>query len=145
MAISGLNHPNFGFFGLVPKSPIHTGLIYVKNPKPNISCLGPFKTYGSGWPNQDLCNGKPLSGCPASQVKKTRRTYLIRTYSAGPVSQICYWSKRRELLSAATLEDSITPTPVLHKTSVVVWNLYCVRVIIVRLNKLSKPRSFVYN
>jgi hypothetical protein len=31
------------FFGLVPKSPIHIGLIYVKNPKPNISCLGPFK------------------------------------------------------------------------------------------------------
>jgi hypothetical protein len=30
------------FFGLVPKSPIHIGLIYVKNPKPNISCLGPF-------------------------------------------------------------------------------------------------------
>jgi hypothetical protein len=30
--------------GLVPKSPIHIGLIYVKNPKPNISCLGPFKT-----------------------------------------------------------------------------------------------------
>jgi hypothetical protein len=23
--------------------PIHIGLIYVKNPKPNISCLGPFK------------------------------------------------------------------------------------------------------
>jgi hypothetical protein len=31
------------FFGLVPKSPIRIGLIYVKNPKPNISCLGPFK------------------------------------------------------------------------------------------------------
>ncbi len=31
------------FFGLVPKSPIHIGLIYVRNPKPNISCLGPFK------------------------------------------------------------------------------------------------------
>ncbi len=31
------------FFGLVPKSTIHIGLIYVKNPKPNISCLGPFK------------------------------------------------------------------------------------------------------
>ncbi len=30
------------FFCLVPKSPIHIGLIYVKNPKPNISCLGPF-------------------------------------------------------------------------------------------------------
>jgi hypothetical protein len=29
---SGLNHPNFGFFVLVPESPIHTGLIYVKNP-----------------------------------------------------------------------------------------------------------------
>jgi hypothetical protein len=41
--LSGLNHPNFGFFVLVPKSPIHTGLIYVKNPKPNISSLGPFK------------------------------------------------------------------------------------------------------
>ncbi len=30
-------------FGLVPNSPVHIGLIYVKNPKPNISCLGPFK------------------------------------------------------------------------------------------------------
>ncbi len=39
---SGINHPNFGFFVLVPKSPIHTGLIYVKNLKPNISNLGPF-------------------------------------------------------------------------------------------------------
>ncbi len=29
--------------GLVPKSPIHIGLICVKNPKPNISRLGPFK------------------------------------------------------------------------------------------------------
>ncbi len=29
------------FFGLVPKSPIHIGLIYVKN----ISCLGPFKSF----------------------------------------------------------------------------------------------------
>jgi hypothetical protein len=33
------------FLGLVPKSPVHTGLIYVKNPKPNISCLGPFNRY----------------------------------------------------------------------------------------------------
>jgi hypothetical protein len=31
------------FFGLVPKSLFHIGLIYVKNPEPNISCLGPFK------------------------------------------------------------------------------------------------------
>jgi hypothetical protein len=30
------------FLGLVPKSPIHIGLIYVINPKPIISCLGPF-------------------------------------------------------------------------------------------------------
>ncbi len=29
--------------GLVPKSPIHIGLISAKNPKPNISHLGPFK------------------------------------------------------------------------------------------------------
>ncbi len=34
---------NFWFFGLVPKSPIHTGLIYVKTSEPNISSLGPFK------------------------------------------------------------------------------------------------------
>ncbi len=39
---SSLNHQNFGFFGLPPKSPIHTGLICVKTPQPNIS-LGPFK------------------------------------------------------------------------------------------------------
>jgi len=37
------------FFGLVPKSPIHIGLIYVKNPKPNISCLGPFKKDKVEW------------------------------------------------------------------------------------------------
>jgi hypothetical protein len=46
--------------------------------------------------------------------------------------------KGESWLSAVTLDDSKTPTPVLHNTSVVVWNLYCVRVIIVRLNKRSK-------
>ncbi len=30
-------------FCLVPKSPTYTGLICVKFPEPNISCLGPFK------------------------------------------------------------------------------------------------------
>jgi len=35
---------------------------------------------------------------------------------------------------AVTLDDSQTPIPVLHNTSVVVWNLYCALVIIVRLN-----------
>jgi hypothetical protein len=43
LAISGLNHENFEYFGLVSKSPIHTGLICVKTPEPNISSLGPFK------------------------------------------------------------------------------------------------------
>ncbi len=33
----------------MPKSPIHTGLIYAKNPTPNISSLGPFK-YVYNWP-----------------------------------------------------------------------------------------------
>jgi hypothetical protein len=34
------------FFVLVPKSPIHTGLIYVKNPKPK----GPFSgTFSRDW------------------------------------------------------------------------------------------------
>jgi hypothetical protein len=65
---------------------------------------------------------------------------LLRgAYSAGPVSQTCYCFKGESWLRAATLDDSKTPTPVLHNTSVVVWNLYCVRVIIVRLTKRSKP------
>jgi hypothetical protein len=51
MAIYSSKASQFWIFVLVPKSPIHTGLIYVKNPGPNISCLGPFKyqvyLYGS--------------------------------------------------------------------------------------------------
>jgi hypothetical protein len=43
MTISSINHQNFEFFGLVPKSPIHTGLICVKILEPNISSLGPYK------------------------------------------------------------------------------------------------------
>ncbi len=44
---------------------------------------------------------------------------LLRgTYSAGPVSQSCF--KGESWLRAATLDDSKTPTPVLHNTSVVV-------------------------
>jgi hypothetical protein len=41
--VSSLNHQNVGLFGLVPKSPTHTGLICVNTLKPIISCLGPFK------------------------------------------------------------------------------------------------------
>jgi hypothetical protein len=38
--------PNFfGFLGLVPKSPIHIGLILAKIPRPNISRLGPFNVW----------------------------------------------------------------------------------------------------
>jgi hypothetical protein len=83
---------------------------------------------------------------PRVRWRKTRRTYLIgNLLSWSCVSDLLYWSKRRELLLAVTQDDSKTPTPVLHNTSVVVWNLYCVRVIIVRLNKRSKSRSFVHN
>ncbi len=39
---SSLNHQNIEFFGLVPRSPTHTGLICVKTLEPNISSLGPF-------------------------------------------------------------------------------------------------------
>ncbi len=39
----GLQLTKFHFFSPVPKSPIRTGLISVKNPLSNISCLGPFK------------------------------------------------------------------------------------------------------
>jgi hypothetical protein len=40
---SSLNHQNFEFFLLVPRSPTHTGLICGKALEPNISSLGPFK------------------------------------------------------------------------------------------------------
>ncbi len=40
---SSLNHKNFEFFGLVPKSLTHTGLNWVWTLEPNISSLGPFK------------------------------------------------------------------------------------------------------
>jgi hypothetical protein len=45
---SSLNHPNFEYFGLVPKSPTHTGLICVKTREPNISSLGPSKDSEKG-------------------------------------------------------------------------------------------------
>ncbi len=41
---SGLNHPIVRFFGLVPKSPTHTGLIRVKTQEPNISSMGVCST-----------------------------------------------------------------------------------------------------
>ncbi len=40
---SSLNHQNFEFFRLVPRSSTHTGLICGKTLEPNISSLGPFK------------------------------------------------------------------------------------------------------
>jgi hypothetical protein len=40
---SSLNHQNFEFFCLVPRSPTHTGLICGKTLELNISSLGPFK------------------------------------------------------------------------------------------------------
>ncbi len=60
---------------------------------------------------------------------------LLRTYSAGPVSQTCLiQSKRRELLRAVTLDDS---TPQCRISELRVWSYepFLVR---------SKPRSFVH-
>jgi hypothetical protein len=48
------------------------------------------------------------------------RELLRRGYSAGPVSPTCSDLKGESWLRAATLDDSKTPTPVLHNTSVVV-------------------------
>jgi hypothetical protein len=45
LRFSDINHPTVGLFGLVPKSPTHTGLICVKTMEPNISSLGPFFIY----------------------------------------------------------------------------------------------------
>jgi hypothetical protein len=42
LCFSSQNHQNFVFFGLVPKSPIHTGLICVRTPEPKISSLSPL-------------------------------------------------------------------------------------------------------
>ncbi len=39
---SSLNHQDFEFFRLVPRSPTHTGLICGKTLEPSISSLGPF-------------------------------------------------------------------------------------------------------
>ncbi len=39
---SSLNHQNFEFVCLVPRSSTHTGLICGKTLEPNISSLGPF-------------------------------------------------------------------------------------------------------
>ncbi len=55
------------------------------------------------------------SDCPASPDEEDLGAagLLLRTYSAGPVSPMCYDLKGRELLRAATLDDSKTPNPVL--------------------------------
>ncbi len=83
--------------------------------------------------------------CPASKVKKTKTR---ANYSAAATQLVLCLRlallKGESWLRAATLDDSKTPTPVLHSTSVVVWNLYCVRVIIVRLNKRSNPLEVLY-
>jgi hypothetical protein len=57
-----------------------------------------------------------LNTCPASPDKEDlgEAGLLLRTYSAGPVAPICYDLKGRELLRAANLDDSKTPTPVLR-------------------------------
>jgi hypothetical protein len=46
---SSLNHQNFEFFRVVPRSPTHTGLICGKTLEPNISSLGPFKDCTRVW------------------------------------------------------------------------------------------------
>ncbi len=80
---------------------------------------------------------------------KWRRPRRARNYSAAATQLVLCLRfallKGESWLRTATLDYSKTPTPVLHNTSVVVWNLYCVRVIIVRLNKRSKSRGFVHN
>ncbi len=68
------------------------------------------------------------------------RELLCRAYSAGPVSPTCYDLKGESCYALDNHKSSLV-----RNTSVAVCNLYCVRVIIVRLNKWSKPRSFEHN
>jgi hypothetical protein len=44
---SSLNQQNFEFFGLVPKSPTHTGLICVKKTRSRNLKLGPLKEFST--------------------------------------------------------------------------------------------------
>jgi hypothetical protein len=69
---------------------------------------------------RDVLDTKDMTACPASQVKKNQAHLLDRE----PLSWFCVSDLllliRRELLRAVTLDDSKTPTPVLHNMSVVV-------------------------
>jgi hypothetical protein len=40
------NYNLLHFFGLVPQSPTRMGMICVKTPEPNISCLAPLRKKG---------------------------------------------------------------------------------------------------
>ncbi len=76
------------------------------------------------------------NSCPASQVKKT---YTRANYSATPSHQaLCLrLATMYKAESCYALQPSITRPPnsgYVRNTSVAVCNLYCVRVIIVRLN-----------
>ena len=85
--------------------------------------------------------------CPASPEKEDQRA----AGSPAALTQLALCLrlapdlKGRKLTTRVTLNDS---TPQRRLCEVQVWRiqpLYCVRVIIVRLNMRSKPRSFVHN
>jgi hypothetical protein len=65
--------------------------------------------------------------CPAGQVKKTKARLIL----AAPthLALLSRFLSGESWLLAVTLDNSITPTLVLHNTSMVVSNLYCVWVI----------------
>ncbi len=71
------------FFGLVPKSPVHIALIYVKNPKPNISCLGPFKL--TTWKNDFWSAGlnSPVKRRRIGHLEATSLDYPLIKYGGG--------------------------------------------------------------
>ena len=68
-----------------------------------------------------VLSGTPTCFLPVPGEEDLGVAGLLRgAYSAGPVSPTCSDLKCESWLRAATLDDSKTPTPVLHNTSVVV-------------------------
>ncbi len=91
---SSLNHQNFEFFRLVPRSPTHTGLICGKTLEPNISSLGPFKL----WVISVICS-------PFQPLQRRHSTLFC-----GQKSQPLWWRLSTLFLCSefsATVTDSL--------------------------------------
>ncbi len=93
---SSLNHQNFEFFCLVPRSPTHTGLICGKTLEPHISSLGPFKSHLlKSTPVIPYCKSaqlqEPSQGAQPCPDLNSGQSYFRPNYNylTWPHSQLC--------------------------------------------------------